>query len=694
MSQRNLNKPIVAEGVQIVAGLGSSVTTPGESNGLEGELVHARNTIAADWIGTRYYAVDYDGGSDENIGFSDTSMPDSGTKALKTLEELFTRLPALGQGQIGVVAIKRRAAGAGYLKKDGVTADSIPVHGFYGYFHLLIRGTETAATASSVAFANDTADKIYLGAQLVAGTNVAGYNPSGVISASQFDLVLSGGGAPGLAAEPALVGKRVRFNSTTTTVALRNATSMIWANTASNITVANALPAVPVGTDVFYIEEPGVSVDNISVKSTMPNDQQAPTGFNLQGIQIAGIRTTNTGGGAAGSIQGPSICMLNFVDGASNAFTAYSINDFGDVRIVPTYVDETGTTITSGVGARAIGGVNANRGHFLLINTSAFVGPGATLGRIQVTTTLASTLGAGSYCFSGVLIQASGTGASGEGNVFGTNTIGRLNSTTAQRLRILAPTGSTTTGISMSFTDGHIYGVDITGMGASPCMAIRGTGSRIRIDDVVGTTGNTGAGLDLSLARDAHIAMGVLATNTFAGAAGSDILAFPGGATGPTYVHADYARTDLRDGGGNHIQGTAGSIVGPTTIASNDGNADIGQYKIVRPTASGVVRAAIASAAATAIACGVTQSASTAATAQQTMLVNGAGTWVQFDAGPTAGNIAYLSTATAGNAQDTIPAIVGVNQKLRLGRILRVSGTLGFIQFGSEILAVLANGLA
>ena len=676
----------MAEGVQIVGGLGSSMCSPGENNGPLGKLVPVRNTIAADWIGIRYYAVDYDGGSDMAAGFSDVSMPAAGVAALKTIEELLTRLPKLGQGQRVVVAIKARAGGANYLKKDGVTLDRLNLNGLYGYFHLLVRGTGDVPTADAVAFANDTADKIALGARIVAGTNAAGYNPVAPISVSTFDVQLSGGGAPALAAEPALIGKRIRFDSATTTVALRNAAAMIHANDTDTITMADDLPAVPVTTDVFYIEEPGLAVEQLAVTSTTGNAQGEAPSFALQGIHLAGIRCTGTGTGAGGFIIGPNMCLLSFIDSASTSFTAFSVINFADMRFQRSYTDEAGTAIITGVGCRAPGGVNAGRGQFLTVTSSALVGPGG-IGRVQSLNVNQHTIGAGSYFFIGVLIQGGGNGANSIGAVF-TTVIGKGSFTTARRLRILAPLGSPSTGLNVSHGDATIWGVDITGMGASSAIILRGISQGYSIQDVVGSAGNTGAGVDLTFAKNVNVVMGNAVVNTLTGGVGQDVV----GVGGVRYVHADYVRTNLRDDGGNHVQGTAGSIMGTATLATNDAVHDIGQYKIVRPTASGVVQAAIASAAVTSIAAGVTQSPMTAAGSQSAMLANGGGTWIQFDAAPTAGNIAYLSTATAGNAQDTAPAVAGANQKLRLGRVLRVSGTLGFVGWHPENLAVTADG--
>lgn len=690
MARRGLNKPIVSRGAQIVGGgnttnnQGSSMCTPGENNGELGELVHVNNTIAVDWIGTRYFAIDYDGGSDEAVGFSDTSMADSGTKALKTIEELLTRLPKLGQSQRAVIAIKTRAGGATYLKKDGVTPDRLNLNGQYGYFHLLVRGTGTNTTAGAVAFANDTADKIYLGAQLVSGT-AAAYTTTGVNTVETITVTPGG-----LAAEPALIGKRIRFDSATTTVALRNFSAMIHANTANTITVADNLPAVPVATDVLYIEEPGVAVDTIAIRAAIGNAQDEVPSFSVQGIHVAGIRTTNaTQSGTGAVINGSAATILSFCECMSTGATSYSINNFFDVRLQRSYVDEAGVTVITGVGVRCVGLINVARGIRLVVSSSAATG---ALGRAQVLDIVTNSIGAGSYLFAGVLLQGSGNGANVVGGVFA-NLIGRANSTTTRRLRVLSAIGAPLAGLSISFGDVTIYGVDITGQGTASCIILRGVSAGWSVNDVVGSTGNTGAGLSLQVSKNSHIAMGTLAANTFTGASGRDIEGSLG-ILGPYYVHADYTRTDLKDDDNNHIIGSGNAIMGTCALATGNAIADIGQYKIVRYTSSNAIQAAQADTATNAVAMGVTQSPATAAGTQNTMVVEAGGSWVQFDAAPTVPNIAYLSTTIAGNAQDTIPVVAGTNQKVRLGRVMAVSGTLGFIRFQADILAVLADGLA
>lgn len=124
---------------------------------------------------TRYYTVDYDAGSDSNAGFSDVSAAAAGLVAKKTIQGLRDVLPVLGNGRSVDVIIKARAAGATYLKQDGVTAADLDLRGYTGYVRLSVRGTDTIASASSVAFAGDANEEISQGGRTATGTNAAGY---------------------------------------------------------------------------------------------------------------------------------------------------------------------------------------------------------------------------------------------------------------------------------------------------------------------------------------------------------------------------------------------------------------------------------------------------------------------------------------------------------------------------------------
>lgn len=639
----------------------------------------------------RYFAVDYDGGVDTNKGWSDTSMAEAGTVAVKTLERLAEILPAEGNRRTAVVAIKARAAGAVYRNIADTADAELQLVGFSGYQTLIIRGTGDVPTAGAVAFANDAADKVALGAQIFAGTNAAGYNPVAPISAATFDVQLAGGGAPGLAAEPTLIGKRIRFDSATTTVALQNVCRMIHANDTDTITVEANLPATPVAADVFYIEEPAVSLGRIQIHNCGSASQAQLPSFAFNGLTIAGFRMPTTTAGfvawVARSIAGGF--QVAFCDIYSPGFSGVTWGQITAPTISAFYTDESNTSIRPGVGLAVNGwmGTVTNCNSFVM-NSSA-----SRLGRMQILNIGGGAFSVGNQggCYFGVgLLFQNCKGSGGTQNTVGGSVLGNNASSTIQRTRMT--TGFAGACLSMTNTDAFLRGLSFENVGALSIMEVRGLGSNVVINDVVGSTGNTGPGLDLSLNRDCNILMGQLNANTFTGAAGQDIR----GAGLTFYTHADVARTDVRDAFGNHVQGPTSTNIGSSALVTNDASAAIGQYQIVRATASGVVRLAQANTAANAAGLvGVTQSSNTTGgTTNKSMAVNAGGTWIQFDAAPTAGAIAYLSTATAGNAQVAIPAVAGTNQKLRLGRVLSVSGTLGYVAYTPEILAVLADGAA
>jgi len=645
----------------------------------------------ANWSGIRYFAVDYDFGSDSNLGYSDVSMAAAGAVAIKTLEHLKFIFPVAGGGNTAVIAIAARAGGAMYRNIANTADDELRLLGIHGYAYVLVRGTGTVATAGAVKFANDTADKIACGSQIFAGTNAGGYNPAGTISAATFDCTLAGGGAPGLAAEPTLIGKRIRFDSTTTTVALRNICRMIHANDTDTITVDNNLPATPVRTDVFYIEEPSVSVDRIQVHGFSGSTQALLPSFAASGLNIAGIRMPNTTAGfvpfAARSIQAGF--RVSFCDSYSPGFTNCTWGNISAVTVNNAYIDETFATITTGVGyaCNGWGGTISGVGSLVLSSSAN------RLGRWQILGVGPGAFGVGSaggcYFGNGLLFQNCKS-SGGTQNTTGGNLLGSNASATVRRTRLLV--GFAGSVLSMQHTPIMIRGVDIQSAGALSLMSITGLGIDAVINDVVGSTGNTGNGLDLTLTRNSNILLGQLNANTFTGAAGQDIAC----SSGIFYVHADYARTDLVDSFNNLVQGTAGTQLGTASLAINDATANIGQYQICRATAIGVVRAARADTAANAAGVvGVSQSAfTTGGATNKAMLAFSGGSWVQFDAAPTAGSIAYLSTATAGNAQVAVPTFSFTNQKLRLGRVLAVSGTLGYVNFEPDNLPVTADGAA
>jgi hypothetical protein len=125
---------------------------------------------------------------------------------------------------------------------------------------------------------------------------------------------------------------------------------------------------------------------------------------------------------------------------------------------------------------------------------------------------------------------------------------------------------------------------------------------------------------------------------------------------------------------------------------------NVSQYSVIKAnaaTGSGTVIMAQANNSTNASAViGVAQFATNSGTGQvNTSAVVSGGTWINFDAAPTTGSIAYLSNLTAGNATITVPPVSGTAVKLRLGKVLRVNGNLGFVILNIDNLPRVADGL-
>ena len=212
-------------------------------------------SIVALWTGTRFYAVDYDNGSDANVGFSDVDMPTAGKVAFKTLEQLALVFPKIGNNRAVTVAVATRAGSdKQYYQKDGVTVSSLDfLVGTSGYLSVTVRATVTNATAGSVAFANDANDRLMAGGIPYTGTVGGGYTATGTPSTTLVQF----GGSPGFAAEPGLLGARLRFALSSS---IPNNISMVNANMTNAITMAPARAVAPVAGDVAYLEMPGVMV--------------------------------------------------------------------------------------------------------------------------------------------------------------------------------------------------------------------------------------------------------------------------------------------------------------------------------------------------------------------------------------------------------------------------------------------------
>lgn len=159
----------------------------------------------------------------------------------------------------------------------------------------------------------------------------------------------------------------------------------------------------------------------------------------------------------------------------------------------------------------------------------------------------------------------------------------------------------------------------------------------------------------------------------------------------------------FRDSGDNLIA-TQGSFAASLPNAqmcppvARPSGAALTHFRVVRvdPATGQIVHAQADTAAHATAVVGVMASKTTAA-AQAASFVSTGFKVVEFDADPTAGDIAYLDAATAGLAVNAPPAVAGTNQKLRLGRVVHPFGGgthLAIVELAIETFPVVSNGAA
>lgn len=365
----------------------------------------------ADWAlaTTRYYAVDFVGGSDTNRGYSDASMAAAGAVAVKTLTQLKAILPANGAGRAVVIAVKgptaNTAAAISYLKPDNVTLDDLDLRAYGNYRYALVRTTQD--------FSNTATDKV------VCAPVLGQVGPNGDSS-----FTIAGGGtvntfsvsAGTLTAKPGLYAMRVRFSGNVT-AALANQSRVIWKNSSSQIILGMDASVAPVAGDTFWVERPGVIVDQFY--SPTSSGAGNGSGFNSTLVNnVVGFRCTQ------------STNVTNFINGAdltlSCSFMEFdsrlSMGTIGSVAFRESYVDEAGGTVTPGPGLRwtqntsgsiVTGDVTAQ----LQLFCSSLVGGSATSCTIQRLIGV-GVLFCGGYCSKDLNIQ-SGKTAGGHGILVG-----------------------------------------------------------------------------------------------------------------------------------------------------------------------------------------------------------------------------------------------------------------------------------
>lgn len=632
----------------------------------------------ATWSQTspRYYAIDPAAGNDANLGWSDTSMTLAGGAPIKTYEHLRQIVPHHGAGRTAIIAIKTGGVSTSVFKIDGVTLDSVDNREWSGYSELVVEGTTD--------FSDNTADRQTAGAAIaLAGPNgdSSWTITSGATNANGSFVITVAAGT--LTADPALAGKRVRFASTST---IPNAVGQISSNTSTVITGTSVLftsvagtAAAPVAGDTFFIEEPGVVFNNARID--ISSGAGLSDGNNIEGgVTLKGIKLT----GSASRIMGFG-CRVNtaFLDftGALNP----TLRDLSSFQILPASIRINNVVHVTGAGIRAAGMsittiyavviqglvVNTNRPVWFNIYRLAS-GPGCRFAK-------------------GITLQNCGVspivnGSSLQGDYFGDPTPSDVFKRTVIDGQT-ADAGLGAGGIAVSGCKLGISNVDITGMGAAPCITIAGQGQcNITVNGVAGSTGNTDVGIDVSATWQGQFLFGVTTANTVTGTAGDIRVAGPAITT-----HAGLTTTNVSDKQGNKVLGSAGQVVGDAKLISNQSGGALAIGQIVRQNGT-TGQATSAQADTAAHATGVYGPLVTPpASASNGYMVTTGTPWVQFDGTPTAGAIAYLSTGTAGDATTTAPVATATNQVLRLGYVIDVSGTMATVAWQPELIPITAT---
>lgn len=618
----------------------------------------------ADWATSveRFYAVDYDAGNDNNDGFSDVSGADAGTKALKTLEELALRLPPNLAGRMITILIKPRAGGATYKKKDGTTDDNLDLSGTGGTAYAVIRATTD--------FSNDATDQVVCGAMIAVAGPGASSEWTVAGGATTSSMSVASGSLP---TETNGVSNATMRRGRFLTGALAGTCFAIHSNNATDIVPANNFGSAPSAGDTFVIEQPALRVARVRGMSSSPTGHFP--GGNSGRVEWVGIAATasETGAFSVGTskinIENVVFCECN---ASTNNATFNATVPAGTVTVGGSYFPiSPGLVRTCGVGLRTVGSYSFLRLSFFSFTLSGFLNTSST-GSLGSIATI--NCGSGSVVARGIILNNCSYGARfaplGIGGSLG---LGATSAANSRRMRVTAPSGQVTINECGALC---VKGLHFEN-GTSASLVINSAGGSFTIDDCT-SSGCTDVFLDVQNAVNCKLTLGLTTANTATGTLGDIRLA--GGAI---TTHAGLATTNIVDKRGNNVAGSGGHVVSECIEVTNSSGGALAIGDLVKSNGiSGQVTKAQSNSEANARAEGVMVTPP-ANSAVGYMAPTGPA-WVQFIAGPTAGNIAYISD-TAGQARDTAQDWSSANIYQRLGRVLKVSGTLGLLDFRPDI---------
>lgn len=244
----------------VVAGVGMSVDSSTPATPI------VSGPTAASGQATLTYYVDNDNGSD-SANCTTTATP------CKTIDGVGAKVPPDGSGRALTINALPRASCATYKQANGTTDEALGIlTRLTNYSLVTIRGNWylTSSVPSN-------------GGTTATGANAGGYDVSS-ISGSTITVTLHGGGAPGLAAEPDLLGYRWRWSESTATTALRNVTATVLGTTSTTITLDVTPTTTPSAGDFGYIEMPCFKIGTWNANSRVA--------FNLTGADHGGTTSS------------------------------------------------------------------------------------------------------------------------------------------------------------------------------------------------------------------------------------------------------------------------------------------------------------------------------------------------------------------------------------------------------------------
>jgi hypothetical protein len=554
------------------------------------------------------------------------------------------------------------------------------------------------------------------------GSAAAAFSGAGAPTVTRWKITLAGGGAPGFVDDgtsQALLGMRIRFDAAAPTVALRNVALDIWGNGTDTIIpdVSESAFGTVTGADVFYIEQPGVAFDRLTVSSRMQ----------IMGMDSFGAALPTSFFAACGLRLSQQLLTFGF-DSVQHAFNhvgslgTFSGGHYDCTALTRYWTGVDAPTIFARVGGCRLG--NATLPGFLSrvseiknVTISALAHISDDVDEPFRVQNIGTGAVNGVYSRGIEVFKCGmGTGAEVSGTGSGTFSLGGGVGTLVRLMRIIE--GSTTSaGIFVVQSNVQLNGVEISGCGARPCVLPFGNSGVLSLRGVFGSRGNTGFGIDLADAPAANFTTASRNWSIVSIFADAVCMRGSSGAirTGdlPILEYTDFNNGALRnveDVNGNRFQAvsTAPGIAPVATSAAQVGKArsfenvsggTVPPYRVVRATSASVRATTTARANTAANATGVVGvTLSGAVSTARFLVVRETECWVEFDrtAGhpaPALNSTAFLSIDTAGLAQADTPATAATNQRLLLGTVVAIhpaNADIGLVSFNIATEPVLA----